>query len=327
MNYKVMGGDRKEYGPASVEELSHWLADGRLNGQSLGRLEHGDEWQPLETFPELAELFAQAAEPPPVPGGGAAPIAPELFTSQVLARPPRLAIGACLSAGWSLWWRNFGVLSGACFIVALLSLAEFVPIATWVYRVLAGPLFGGLYLLFLKRIRGQPGSAFQVLGGFREGMGQLVLAGLISWLLTLLGLFFCVIPGLYLGVAWVFSVALVADRRLEFWSAMELSRKVVSRVWFQVLALLILAFLPVLIVAIFMCVKLGLMFLAAWPTMVHNGQPDAARIVEVRMQIDHAAAPLVLLMKGVWLVNLPFAVGAMMYAYEALFGPRQPQTT
>ena len=68
--------------------------------------------------------------------------------------------------------------------------------------------------------------------GFSFGFVQLMLAGFLTGLLTMIGLACClVLPGLYLFVAWVFSVPLVADKRLEFWSAMELSRKTVTRVW------------------------------------------------------------------------------------------------
>jgi GYF domain 2 len=56
-NYKVIGGDLKQYGPVSDEEVRKWIADGRLNAMSLAQV-HGDtEWKPLSTFPEFAEAF------------------------------------------------------------------------------------------------------------------------------------------------------------------------------------------------------------------------------------------------------------------------------
>src|SRR5438105_2078355 len=59
--YKIIGGDRKEYGPVSVDELRHWIAEGRLNGQSLALAEGSVEWRTLSSFPEFAEaLRAQA---------------------------------------------------------------------------------------------------------------------------------------------------------------------------------------------------------------------------------------------------------------------------
>lgn len=57
-NYKVIGGDLKQYGPVSAEDLRKWIADGRLNAQSLVQL-HGDiEWKQLSSFPEFAEALA-----------------------------------------------------------------------------------------------------------------------------------------------------------------------------------------------------------------------------------------------------------------------------
>jgi len=57
-NYKVIGGDLKQYGPVSAEDLRKWIADGRLNAMSLVQV-HGDiEWKPLSSFPEFADLLA-----------------------------------------------------------------------------------------------------------------------------------------------------------------------------------------------------------------------------------------------------------------------------
>src|SRR5579859_2002534 len=113
MNYKIIGGDGKEYGPASVEELKRWFDQGRLNGQSLVRLEPGGEWQPLRTVPELASWFAPATTPPPLPFASAHPISPQALAVEAPSRAPHLAIGACLSRSWRLLCGNFGTLAGA----------------------------------------------------------------------------------------------------------------------------------------------------------------------------------------------------------------------
>jgi uncharacterized membrane protein len=75
----------------------------------------------------------------------------------------------------------------------------------------------------------------------------LMLASLISGILTGLGLLLCILPGLYLGVSWLFSVALVMDRKMDFWPAMELSRKVVSKHWWLMFGLAIVMFLVVIL--------------------------------------------------------------------------------
>jgi len=45
---------------------------------------------------------------------------------------------------------------------------------------------------------------------------------------------------MYLGVSWTFAFALVIDKGLDFWPALETSRKVVGKHWWMMLALLIL---------------------------------------------------------------------------------------
>src|SRR5260370_986143 len=132
----------------------------------------------------------------------------------------------------------------------------FLPLGGLLYWALRGVLYGGLYLIFLNRIRGKPARVADVFSGFNIAFAQLVLTGLVSGLLAVVGFVCCLfIPGIYLFVAWTFGVPLVADRRLEFWSAMELSRKVVNKVWFELFALLLLAFLPTILMFLFIEVK------------------------------------------------------------------------
>jgi len=159
------------------------------------------------------------------------------------------------------------------------------------------------------------------------GFAQLMLAGFLTKLLTVIGLCCClVLPGLYLFVAWIFSVPLVADKRLEFWSAMELSRKVVTRVWFEMFALLFVAFLPVILAYIFVQVRI---FWTAYPAiqdLMVAGPPDFDHLRNMLLQIAKVSVPLAMLFKFVLLLNLPFALGALMYAYEGLFGARTAPT-
>jgi len=56
-NYKVIGGDLKQYGPVSTEDLHKWIAEGRLNAQSLVQLYGDIEWRQLSQFPEFADAL------------------------------------------------------------------------------------------------------------------------------------------------------------------------------------------------------------------------------------------------------------------------------
>jgi hypothetical protein len=320
--YKITGGDGKHYGPVSAEVLRRWIAEGRLNSRSQVQAEGSPDWKALADFPEFADALAAQGSGGTAAAPSVPPVSPAAWTAEVLARQPHLDIGQCLSRSWNLLTANFGLLFGASALIWLVSLCQFIPIVGLIYKIVAGAFYGGLYLVFLKRIRGQPASVGDAFSGLQIAFAQLLLAGFISGLLAGLGTLFCLLPGLYLFVAWALCLPLVIDRRLEFWAAMELSRKVVSRVWFQMLALLLLAFLPTVVVAVFTVIKVTLVALATVGDTMRAGAPDVAHLMAQIKQVVNVSLKLAFVKQFVLLINLPFATGALMYAYENLFGAR-----
>jgi hypothetical protein len=72
--YTIIGGDQKEYGPIPADDVRQWIAEGRLNEQSLMKGEGDAEFRTLEKFPEFAELFNRSTSPthsPPILASGA----------------------------------------------------------------------------------------------------------------------------------------------------------------------------------------------------------------------------------------------------------------
>jgi hypothetical protein len=61
--YKIIGGDGREYGPVSLEQLRQWIAEGRANAQTRVCAEGSTEWKPLASFPELAVALPLTAPP------------------------------------------------------------------------------------------------------------------------------------------------------------------------------------------------------------------------------------------------------------------------
>jgi hypothetical protein len=106
--YKIMGGDQREYGPITSEQVREWIAQGRANGQTVASFE-GSPWKPLSTFPEFADAL-RVASPPPIaqPGVGAIPGVPYagaksntlsivgLILSVILCCPPLSLVGLVL---------------------------------------------------------------------------------------------------------------------------------------------------------------------------------------------------------------------------------------
>ena len=115
-------------------------------------------------------------------------------------------------------------------------------------------LMAGLMKYFLNLIRGEPATIGDAFAGFGPMIGQLILLGLVMNLLVLIGFALCVIPGIFLQVAWLFAMALVIDRRMNFWDAMELSRKMVCKHWFIVFAFLVVYSLVVMAGVIACCI-------------------------------------------------------------------------
>jgi serine/threonine protein kinase len=181
---------------------------------------------------------------------GAKPDA-EALEREVLAQDYVLDVGSCLHRGWALVQSDFWPLVGVTTLIVLLfsavSSLGHVSHAIRILRfntsllgvLLGGPLIGGLYLCFLKKIRGERISVETAFSGFGNAFLQLVLAGFVAGLLTALGFLCLVVPGIYLLVAWFFTLPLVIDKRLDFWPAMRLSRKTIGRHWWRFLGLLI----------------------------------------------------------------------------------------
>jgi hypothetical protein len=66
-NYIIIGGDQKEYGPITADDVRKWIAEDRLNAQSMMKAESDASWRPLSAFPEFADAFAAGAATPSAP--------------------------------------------------------------------------------------------------------------------------------------------------------------------------------------------------------------------------------------------------------------------
>ncbi|MGP8019942.1 MAG: GYF domain-containing protein [Limisphaerales bacterium] len=51
--YKIIGADGQSYGPVNAEQLRRWLAENRVNAQTLVLTEGAPDWKPLSAIPEL----------------------------------------------------------------------------------------------------------------------------------------------------------------------------------------------------------------------------------------------------------------------------------
>jgi prepilin-type processing-associated H-X9-DG protein len=61
--YTIIGGDQKPYNLVTEDNIRSWIAEGRLNPQSLMRRGDDTEWRALADYPEFAEALAAKAAP------------------------------------------------------------------------------------------------------------------------------------------------------------------------------------------------------------------------------------------------------------------------
>ncbi len=152
---------------------------------------------------------------------------------QYVQRRATVDISSALSRGWALMRANMPILVGASLLAWLMTC---VPVVGW---LLGFVLLGGLDYLFLRRMRGETVEIGDIFAGFNLAFLNLVMCGLVKCLLICLGLIACILPGIYLGVGYVFAIPLVIDKKMDFWPAMELSRQVVHKHWWSTFALVI----------------------------------------------------------------------------------------
>lgn len=240
--YKIVGADGLEYGPVSVAQVKQWIAERRATAQTKVQPEGSTDWVLLGTLPEFVDSFAAAAPPPEVTVA-----ATEQWAQEVVARDYRIEIGNCISRAWDLIMKDFWLLVGASFVAGVIASGGPIPyLDIPIGLILGGPMMGGLYAFYLKKIRGQSATFGDIFLGFSVAFGSLLGAYLISLLLVGVGLIFCIAPGVYLAVSWVFALPLVIDKRMDFWPAMELSRKVVTKHWWLMFGFLIVVGLMVI---------------------------------------------------------------------------------
>lgn len=72
--YRIIGGDGREYGPVTSDQVREWIREGRANAETRAS-GPDDEWRPLSSFAEFAELFGPPSAPVVSPSH-MSPIAP-----------------------------------------------------------------------------------------------------------------------------------------------------------------------------------------------------------------------------------------------------------
>ncbi len=164
---------------------------------------------------------------------------------QLIARGVDFQIQEILEKGWALFKVRPLFHVGFMFIIAatqaffVIYFEEFVSI----YSIILSPAFGAGFYLIANRINQGEYFDFQnYFDGFKYWF-LVVTINLISGILIVLGVFALIIPGVYLGVGYIFSMLFGLFGGFDFWTSMEYSRRLVHTNWWKFFGFILVLFL------------------------------------------------------------------------------------
>ena len=146
-------------------------------------------------------------------------------------------IGFCFNAAMEAMKNNFWtiVIGYITWMVAVLLLN-----ITYIGILLVPALYIGMFRFNLSCIRNQSVTISDIFRGF-DLFGPSLAWAFVHTLLVFLGLLLCILPGIYLSIAWVFSLMILADKKYGFWESMEISRQVITANWGWMFLLLLIS--------------------------------------------------------------------------------------
>lgn len=100
-----------------------------------------------------------------------------------------------------------------------------------VSSILLNLFIPGIYIVAFQIVRNRPTAFGDFFQGFNRALQILLLAIVSGFLIGLATLCF-IIPGIYLAIGYMFALPLLLDKNLDFWPAMETSRKLITKKWF-----------------------------------------------------------------------------------------------
>ena len=168
------------------------------------------------------------------------------FNSDLVNHDYEVNIGAYFGRGWEIFTSFAAPLIGFTVFVGLIGVVigalppplgngngDSVGIAPILYNLFIAPILSAGYFMVTFQIARNRPRGF---GDFFKGFNRYLPILLVSWvtgLLVVLGLVILILPGIYLATGYAFSLPLVVDKNLGFWSAMETSRRLITRRWFS----------------------------------------------------------------------------------------------
>lgn len=157
------------------------------------------------------------------------------------AEKKQVNLGNWISRAWDMVTADIGnfIILGLIYIVVIgitsgTVIGEFLVI---------GPLSVGFFFVIFEKIRGKDIKIGDIAKGFNYFVAA-VLSNILISVFTIIGFIFCIIPGIIIAALYLFTPAFIVEKNLDFWEAMEASRKLVAGHLFEIIIFtIVLAFI------------------------------------------------------------------------------------
>lgn len=172
-----------------------------------------------------------------------------------LIRSSEVTIGQWLTRGWEIVSDELGNFILLTFIYLVLIIAlSFTLLGE---LLISGPLTAGYFIIIFNKIKGRPFYIGDIAKGFNFFIAAVLADILISVFVTI-GFFFLIIPGIIIWALYMFTFPFIVEKNLDFWSAMEESRKLISKNLFE---FSVFAFIQLILLFVgFLLLGVGLLF-------------------------------------------------------------------
>lgn len=133
------------------------------------------------------------------------------------------------------------------------------------YIFVTTPLSVGFLLMAANRATGGDIESSYLWAYFSHA-AKLLGTMILLYIMVFIGFLLLIIPGIYLSIAYIFAMPLIADKGLSPWEALETSRKAVTKKWFSFFGMMLI----IMIVNIIAMIPLGLGLIWTVPWTVNT---------------------------------------------------------
>jgi uncharacterized membrane protein len=148
---------------------------------------------------------------------------------------PEFSIQEAIRKGWEMFVAqplNSIAFTMLIFMIQMAAAVYLKDFSVLVSIFVSPALTAGFFLVANRISRGVEVRFSNFFEGF-SFWGILIVTSLVSGILTFFGILALILPGIYLGVAFTFAVPFALYSGTNFWTSLELSRRLITLNWWK----------------------------------------------------------------------------------------------